>query len=63
MTASGSSLTIDGVVGHFSVVVCLMGLGESRWCFSAAMFPNSGGLRLVEAVGLCCGLRSVVPVG
>ena len=51
MTASGSGLMINGVVGHFSVVVCLMGLGESWWCFSAAVFLNSGGLRLVEAVG------------
>ena len=33
MTASGFGLTINGVVGHFSIVVCLMGLDGvfQRW--------------------------------
>ena len=28
----------------FFVVVCLMGLGECRWCFPAVVFLNGSGL-------------------
>ena len=61
-------LMVDGVVGHFSIVVCLMSLGGSRWCFSAVVFLNGGGLLGYGSRWcrgwLCCGLcRWVEAIG
>ena len=61
---------VDGVVGHFFAMVCLMGLGGglldgSWWCFSTVEFLSSGGLLgclfgVDGVVGCACGLRPLV---
>ena len=50
---------VDGVVGHFSAMVCLMGLNGvfQRWYFSAVVGCLLG---LGGVVGCASGLRSLI---
>ena len=56
---------VDGVVGHFSAMVCLMGLNGvfQRWYFSAVVgcwVACWGLVGLGGVVGCASGLRSLI---